>query len=51
MKWDTVYSTFQNVRGYLTVTVYVGCKQVHGSHVQNVDGNLIYFSFTIFDTS
>jgi len=29
----------------------VESKQVHGSHVGNVDGNLIYFSFTVFDTS
>jgi len=51
MKGDTVISTFQNVRGHLIVTIYVGCKHVHGSHVETVDGNLIYFSFAIFDTS
>lgn len=51
MKLDTVNSTFQNVRCRLIVTVYVRSQQVHGSHVENVDDNLIYFSFTIFDIS
>jgi hypothetical protein len=51
MKRDTVISTFQNVRGHLIVTIYVGRKHVHGSHLENMDGNLVYFSFAIFDTS